>query len=591
MVQFPHATATKTIYEDTNPKKLGALLFEIQQGMAVLPNFQRDFVWEPGMIRGLLVSIASRYPAGSLLRIRNTKEHFAWRNFEGAPKPISLPTFLVLDGQQRLTSLYQAFYGVGDYRFFLRLSDLKNGGDIEDAVFYEKVGSRSEKRYRNIAAQAQDFVLPLQVLRGQHANVTSWILEVAKVLAGQDMATFLEAQTALQSIAEQWLKPIEDYEFPVVTLSDETEADAICTIFETLNRTGVKLTVFELLTARFYPTKLNLRDEWESACARYSILEGYLVDPYQVLQAVTLRTSDEAGRGVTCKKAPMLKLRRSDLDSHWQSVIAALAGGLQVLRDDCGVVNGYWLPYSPMLVPLMAVLAKQPLDHASDSGVRRRKLIRWFWCASLGGRYESAANTRTEEDYGELLSWLTGGIEPSAVSSFKFDTGGLPNTTPRQRARYRALMCLALRSDPAGKKDRARDFNSGAIIDAALVRQEDIDDHHIFPRSFLEKHPQPRSEAVDSILNRTLIDAVTNRYKISDRAPSDYLGDVRDALHKAGLEIESLLRSHMIQGASSAAIWRNDFAAFLEERVTAFGAAVTEVTGVKTREDDRAAAE
>jgi hypothetical protein len=496
--------------------------------------------------------------------------------------PNGSPTFLVLDGQQRLTSLYQAFYGVGDYRFYLRLSVLQNGGDIEDAVFYEKAESRAEKRYRDKSVQAADLVLPLKVLQGQHANVTAWIMDTAKTLAGQDMGKFVEVQTMLQSLAEQWLKPIEDYEFPVVTLSDETEADAICTIFETLNRTGVKLTVFELLTARFYPTKLNLREEWDSARSAHPLFEEYSVDPYQVLQAVTIRaTDDDPEKAITCKKGPMLKLRRSDIDQHWGAVITGLAKGLELLRDDCGVVNGNWLPYSPMLVPLMAVLAKHPLDHAPDSGARRAKLTRWFWCASLAGRYESAANTRSEEDYDQLSKWLKGGAEPTVVSGFAFDTTGLTEVTPRQRARYRALMCLALRSDPAGQKDRARDFNSGAIIDAALVRQEDIDDHHIFPRSYLEKHPQAGTQAVDSILNRTLIDAVTNRHKISDRAPSDYLGDVRDELVKIGANVEGLLRSHMIRGDAQAAIWRDDFEGFLKERASAFELAVYEVSGKK----------
>jgi hypothetical protein len=277
----------------------------------------------------------------------------------------------------------------------------------------------------------------------------------------------------------------------------------------------------------------------------------------------------------------MLKLRRADIDAHWEGVVLGLAKGLEVLRDDCGVVNGQWLPYSPMLVPLMAVLAKQPLDHAPDSGARRAKLIKWFWCASLSGRYESAANTRSEEDYEQLANWLKGGAEPTVVNNFVFGTNGLVDVTPRQRARYRALMCLALRSDPTAKKDRARDFNTGSVINSALVRQEEVDDHHIFPRSYLEKNPQPRCEAADSILNHTLIDAVTNRHKIRDRAPSDYLGDVRSALHATGADIEALLKSHMIHGAINAAIWHDDFEGFLKERTADFEAAVAEVSGKK----------
>lgn len=574
------ASIPRTIYEDTNPKKLGSLLYEIDNGMTVLPDFQRDFVWEPGMVRGLLVSIASRYPAGSLLRVRNTKQYFAWRRFEAAPVSAGAPTFLVLDGQQRLTSLYQAFYGLGDYRFYLKLDLLSSGGEIEDAIFYEKVGSKIEKKYREFSTQAAELVLPLKVLRAQHANVTSWIMGVSKQMAANDVNKLFETQAKLQAVAEQWLRPIEDYEFPVVTLSDETEADAICTIFETLNRTGVKLSVFELLTARFYPTKLNLRDSWAKAFVENGIFEDFAVDPYQLLQALMLRVSDaDPNRSITCKKGEILKLTRADIDLHWPSIVEGLAKGLELLRDDCGVVSGQWLPYSPMLVPLMAILAKHPLDSSADSGVRRSKLVRWFWCSSLSARYESAANTRSEEDYDQLSTWLKGGALPEAVVHFTIDNMHLIDVTPRQRARYRALMCLALRSNPTGKKDRARDFNSGAIIDAALIRHEDIDDHHIFPVSYLKKNPQPKAEAVDCILNRTLIDADTNRHRVSDRAPSDYLGEVRDELAKANLSIETLLRSHMIDGSSIAAVWKDDFSAFLVERETSFKLAIAEVVG------------
>src|SRR5690348_1127558 len=101
------------LFEDTTPKPLKQLLGEIDACEAALPDFQRDFVWEPSATQELIVSIASNFPAGSLLRIRNTHQLFAYREFEGAPKLNSYtPTYLVLDGQQRLMSLYQAFYGV-----------------------------------------------------------------------------------------------------------------------------------------------------------------------------------------------------------------------------------------------------------------------------------------------------------------------------------------------------------------------------------------------------------------------------------------------------------------------------------------------
>src|SRR5688500_2204369 len=104
-----------SLFEDTNPRELKELLRQINTREAALPDFQRDFVWDPNATQELIVSIASNYPAGSLLRIRNTKQLFACREFQGAPTLNGHnPTHLVLDGQQRLTSLYQAFLALAN---------------------------------------------------------------------------------------------------------------------------------------------------------------------------------------------------------------------------------------------------------------------------------------------------------------------------------------------------------------------------------------------------------------------------------------------------------------------------------------------
>src|SRR5260221_14369953 len=132
-----------SIFEDTNPRSLKDLLGEIHSRTMVLPDFQRDFVWEPGATQELIVSIANNYPAGSILRVRDTKRVFACREFEGAPDlGAKKHTFLVLDGQQRLTSLYQAFYGVGEHRFYLHIKDLIDGADFEDAISYDRANTK-----------------------------------------------------------------------------------------------------------------------------------------------------------------------------------------------------------------------------------------------------------------------------------------------------------------------------------------------------------------------------------------------------------------------------------------------------------------
>ena len=113
------ASASKTDqFEDNTLRNLLALLEEIHRGEMGLPDFQRDFVWAPPMIRELIVSVAYGTYAGSVLRIPHAQRLFTRREFQGAP-PLKdcQPNFLTLDGQQRLTSLYQAFYGVGEHRY------------------------------------------------------------------------------------------------------------------------------------------------------------------------------------------------------------------------------------------------------------------------------------------------------------------------------------------------------------------------------------------------------------------------------------------------------------------------------------------
>jgi len=170
-----------SIFEDSNPRELRELLRQIHAGESVLPDFQRDFVWDPNMTEELIVSIAANYPAGSLLRIRNTHNLFAYREFQGAPSPpIGGPTYLVLDGQQRLTSLYQAFYGVGDHKYFINVEQLLNGDDFEDCIFHLRANAKKIKDYEDIDGQARNRVLPLGVLWAGHGGYLSWMLDVAE---------------------------------------------------------------------------------------------------------------------------------------------------------------------------------------------------------------------------------------------------------------------------------------------------------------------------------------------------------------------------------------------------------------------------
>src|SRR4029079_1612627 len=138
------------------------LLAEIHNRSMALPDFQRNFVWDPSATQELIVSIANKYPAGRILRVRAARRVFAAREFEGAP-PLdgAKHTFLVLDGQQRLTSLYQAFYGVGEHRYYLDLGKLTDGVDFEEAIFHVRATTKWAKAREDFALQARELLLPL----------------------------------------------------------------------------------------------------------------------------------------------------------------------------------------------------------------------------------------------------------------------------------------------------------------------------------------------------------------------------------------------------------------------------------------------
>jgi len=562
-----------SLFEDTNPRDLKQLLDQIHRGDAVLPEFQRDFVWDPNATQELVVSIALNYPAGSLLRIRNTQSLFAFREFQGAPRTNgNRPTFLVLDGQQRLTSLYQAFFGVGDHRYYLNLQRLLAGHDFEECIFHLRSNHKKANEYTRGDAQARDLVLPLGVLKGGSGGFGRWSKNVVRRIEDRDERDKLD--DALSDVEEKWIQTIDDYHFPVVTLSDSTSGEAVCTIFETLNRTGVKLTAFELLTARFWPKGVNLRELWTSAQEDHPILKEFAIDPYYILQIIALVSRPTP----TCQRGAVLDLEADILGAWWNRVVAGMADGLRLLREDCGVLIPSWLPYNPLLLPLGAVLTTYDDVHGPEVGAIQQKLRRWFWCATLGQRYEAAANSQATKDFVELVRWIDGGVPPESVTLFRFDPRMLRDTTFRQRAVYRGTYALVFSGGQRDLAGRPRDFHEDKPITTELIREHGIDDHHIFPYAYLGRQQPPVPTRLrDSILNRTMIHPMTNK-RISDRAPSVYLDVMREDLDPSQLRV--ILASHLLPVDDDSPLRMDDFERFIGWRENAIWEEIKRVTGL-----------
>jgi hypothetical protein len=297
------------------------------------------------------------------------------------------------------------------------------------------------------------------------------------------------------------------------------------------------------------------------------------VDAYYVLQGISLASR----KAPSCKRSDVLDLATDDIEKWWDPVVAGLATGLDILREDCKVVLPKWLPYQTMLAPLAAVLAKLGEPKTAEAGAQRENLKRWFWCAVFGQAYEKAPNSQSAKDVTELLIWLGGGAPAETISTMRFDPKSLRDVTPRQRAIYRGTICLIL-----GSGSGARDFHTQSVITGKLMTEQNTDDHHVFPSHYLETSKGIKSARLrDCVLNRTLIDRTTNQM-ISARAPSDYLAEIRKT---PGFPFDAVLASHCLPTGADSPFWTDNYEAYLAWRETKLWNEIKRVTGTKEAAD------
>ena len=540
------------IHFETEKKLLTFLLGKIQNHELALPDFQRSFVWDPNATRELVVSIIRSFPAGTLLQLERGDKIFAPRAFEEAPNLTGNPTHLILDGQQRLTSLYQAFSGTGSHRFFLNVSELLDGESIDEAV--EVYAVKRAKKWETTAQQGDDLMLPLSKI----LDFTEWRDDILDIREdrGEEVK---KLRKQLNEIEKEFVDPVKLYSFPVTTLSADTPVEAVCTIFETLNRTGVKLSVFELITARAFAHDVRLREMWDEARDSHPVLVDFDINPYYVLQIIAINVKKSPQRFI------VLGLDIPDIVDHWNDAIEGLAQSLILLRDQCGVLTGKWIPYETMLITMASAWRSILVATGPAVGAMQAKMKRWFWCSSFAQAYENSGNTVSERDVPRLRAWLEGGDEPDVVSGFRFNSDRWRDITVRQRALYRATISLLMRSSP-------RDFHNAVPLSKPIIDGQAVDDHHVFPRSYLKTIG---NKAVDSVLNHTLIDRITN-IKIGGRAPSAYLAEMETEL---GSDLEAILTSHRLPAKKDDPLWEDRFEDFLDWRLGELEAALQEVTG------------
>lgn len=576
----------------TNPVQLNLLLDHVHDGKIQLPDFQRGWVWDDERIKDLLVSISRSFPVGAVMTLSADGEvQFQKRMIEGAPpNGDSNHERYLLDGQQRLTSLYQALR----YPEAVTTRDRPGGNktikrwyyldmqaavnpltDPEDAIISmpedhverRDIGRKIVRDLSSPELEFQEHMMPTERIM----NNAAWGYEYAQYWNnsgeqhphGNAFEFFMQVQNAV-------LNNFTRYELPVINLDKDTTKEAVCTVFEKVNTGGVTLNVFELLTATLAADGFSLRDDWNARrnrmCTNFGVLQG--VDGTNFLQAVTLLATQQRQRqaptdqprpGIGCKRADILSLSLDEYHEWAYKVEQGFEASARFLHDQ-HVFTHPNIPYNTQLVPLAAIHVE--LGHELDTLDAKRLLERWYWCGVFGEMYGSSVETQYARDLPEVTDFIRKGTEPYVLREANFTPIRLVSLRTRLSAAYKGLYALQM-------KNHAADWRSGNQLTMAVWHNQNIDIHHIFPVRWCNEEAEPKvpKDLYDSIINKTPIDARTNRI-IGGKAPSTYLR----LLKKDNQLINEILESHWLDPYSLA---KDRFATCFSDR----GQAMLELIG------------
>jgi hypothetical protein len=532
------------------------LLREVDDGHAQLPEFQRGWVWPDRSIASLLASISMGYPAGTLMMLRTGGDvRFKLRPVEGAtPPPGAHPERLILDGQQRLTSLFQALWSgrpveTQDVRkhpvsgwFYIDMElALDASGDREDAIRFLP----ADRVQRNFRGEMVEDYSTAEREYAAHMFPLSDVFDPDDWSMGfQEHWDYDRDQIRLwNSFRTEVVRRFDTYQLPVIELGRDTPRQAVCQVFEKVNTGGVTLTVFELLTATYAADEFDLRRHWQEQCRaawlapEYRILRE--VSNTDFLQAVTLlatsaRRDAAAARGeederlprIGCKRADMLGLTLAEYQRFAPMIVAGMKAAAKFLHRQY-LFDTKFLPYGTQLIPLAAILAVLGKD--GQNAGSQQKLAQWYWCGVFGELYGGTTETRFSRDLPDVADWILGfGSEPRTVTEAQFAPGRLLTLRTRGSAAYKGIYALLM-------KEGALDWRTGEAATVTVYFEEAIDIHHIFPKTWCEKR-KIKPQIFNSIVNKTPLTARTNRV-IGGRAPSDYLERLANS---AGVDTDTI---------------------------------------------------
>lgn len=582
--------------ENPGTKQISTLMKNVNDGSYVIPYFQRGFEWEPSMVSELFESILQNYYTGLLLfwelddqRARQEEWDPIWgANLEGMPEQA------VLDGQQRLSSLYYAIYNP-EKKFPSRKSYYAFYIDLVDCLNEEYEESISYRYFRNYRDWSQlnhkdEWLnrgkVPLSILSAKDPEDSDKDYIHSREFQ-EWIEQFLEAHSSeLPSDVIPWnvrdiFMGILNYNFVHYPLSNDRNLRDICNIFAKVNASGMKLSTFDLMNAFLYPSGVELRkDLWDNLDETLKRVDSNMSD--HLLKIISLHKQNYCSTKYlynlipgeeTVREEPdgtryeeILVKDGSEFEHLWQNAVdyaeKARSRLMNTGNAQFGAIRTEFIPYGPILPVLAAILWEADGNTDIDDPAFRSKLKRWYWSAVFSQDYSGSSDTIMGRDFRDWKQWL---YEEEPIEQLsKVDSDFIMDINLRDvdkgSGRYNAIICLLAING-------AKDFYEGSILGTGDFSDQKINDHHIFPKKVegLERGKSQTFESHrDSIANRTLILDKTNN-KIKNKRPSEYIQRMIEH-HGTEYKVKDIFKEHFISERAYQYLKSDDFDNFLLER-------------------------
>ena len=582
----------------SNDTNISELMTDVGSGKIQLPDFQRGWTWDDNRIRGILASLTQGYPMGAIMSLQYGSEsvRFKYRTIEGVKVEGVKPDFLVLDGQQRLTSMWRATCspdpvktrtekGADIYRYYyLKINDcLDDSVDRVDAI----IGVPADKMIRSNFNRTIDLDVSSRELEYENemfpVNIVFNSSETLDWVFGY-MAHYQNApeyMLKLKRFQNEILNVMTGYKLPVIRLDKSTPREAVCKVFENVNTGGVALTVFELVTATFATYEFDLREDWRK-CSE--IIWGkndplntdvmYGLNESAFLQTVTLYSSfkqkdlhPDTAKAISCKRKDILDLPFEQYKENRDTVLEGFRMARRFLFSQY-VFRQRDLPYATQLIPLAAICAVIG-QSVYDKPKTQDILSQWFWCGIMGEMYGGANETRYANDIDDVVRAIRGEeVAIRTINSSFFSATRLLSLTTRLSAAYKGIMALIY-------KEQCRDFMNGTAMD--VVKSMDLlpDIHHIFPEAYC--YNRYKREKWNCIVNKTPILPASNR-SIGGSAPSIYLKRIMTEANIDEEQLRQRIESHLIDYD---ALSTDDFDTYFIDRAKKLLTIIEKVMGKK----------